>query len=238
MEIQELQTKEIVDKEIFLIRHKKIILIIYFSVLFFVIYKVVSIEYKNSKIDMERSNAIYVLENYNKNKELQNEAIKYFFYKDHSNALNLFTKLSNQNFGVSSYYLGIIYENGYGVTKDLNRATILYKKSALNGFYAPLVRLRNLILKDNNILNDGTALSKAVRNVALEPNEKNIKKLLEFYDLKNIPTITRDSDYEFYKYYFIKLLENPSIFDTVIKEVEEFDNIMNINISTIKQQNS
>lgn len=58
-----------------------------------------------------------------------------------------------------------MYEKGYGVTKDLNRAIILYKKSALNGFYAPLIRLRNLILKDNNLLNDGTALSKTVRNV-------------------------------------------------------------------------
>lgn len=225
MEIQEQQNNETAEKEIFLIRHKKIILIIYFSILFFTVYKVADIEYTNFKIDAEVINTNYVLDNYKKNSELENEAIKYFVNKDYSNALELFTKLSNQNMSISTCYLGIIYEKGYGVTKDLNRAAILYKKSTLEGFYTPLVRLRNLILKDNNILNDGTILSKAVKNVALEPTEKNIKKLLEFYDFKNIPTITSDFYYEFGKKSFISLINNPSIFDTVIKEVKEFDNI-------------
>lgn len=223
MKIQEQQIKEAFEKDIFLIRHKKIILILYFSVLFFTIYKVVNIEYQNFKIDADKINTNYVLYYYKENAEIENEAIKYFINKDYSKALNILTKLSNQNFGISSYYLGIMYEKGYGVSKDLNRATILYKKSALNGFYAPLIRLRNLILKDNNVLNDGTGLSKAVRNVALEPNEKNIKKLLEFYDSKNIPTITNSFDNKFGKNNFIQLLKNPSLFDIVISEEEEFD---------------
>ena len=56
MEIQEQQNKETIEKEIFLIRHKKIILILYFSILFFVVYKVVNIEYRNFKIDAEKIN--------------------------------------------------------------------------------------------------------------------------------------------------------------------------------------
>lgn len=125
---------------------------------------------------------------------------------------------------ISTYYLGLMYEKGYGVNVDINRAVILYKKSTLEGFYSPLIRLRNLILKDDNILNDGIPLSKALKNVALEPNEKNIKELLKFYDSKNIPTISNDFYYEFGRVCFNSLINNSAIFDKVIKEVANFDN--------------
>ena len=160
----------------------------------------------------------------NFNFELQEKAISLFNDKNYSESLKLFTKLSNQNMPISTYYIGLMYEKGYGVNIDINKASVLYKESTLGGFYTPLIRVRNLILKDSNILNDGTSLSKAFKDVALEPNEKNIMKLVEFYDSREIPTLSDDFSYEFGKKCFISLINNPAIFDKVIKEVKNFDN--------------
>ena len=143
---------------------------------------------------------------------------------------------------ISIYYLGLMYEKGYGVDIDIKRASILYKRSALQGFMVPLIRLRNLILKDNDILNDGTKLSKALRNVALnfdpEKNDmfnieqdKNVKiltELVKFYNSKNIVTITNDYFYDIGKKNFMDLYFYPEKFNKAIKEVEAFDNQENI----------
>lgn len=230
MKIQEQQNKETVEKESFFIKYK-IIEIVCFLVILSLAYKILEPEYKNFKLYVEEINANYIIDNLEENKKLQEEAIKYFNDKNYSESLKLFTKLSYMNnMTISTYYLGLMYEKGYGVNIDINRAVILYKKSTLDGFYSPLVRLRNLILIDNSILNDGIPLSKALRNVALNPNERNITELLKFYDSKNIPTISNDFYYEFGKNSFISLINNPNIFNKVIREVENFDvNIKNNN---------
>ena len=184
--------EKIIEKESFFSRYK-IIEIICLLVIFSIAYKLLEPEYKNFKLNIEKVDTDFTIKSINENKKLQDEAIKYFDDKNYEEALKLFTKLSTMNnMTISTYYLGLMYEKGFGVNVDINRAVILYKRSTLQGFYTPLIRLRNLILKDNSILNDGMPLSKALKNVALNPNEKNIKELLKFYDSKNIPTISND----------------------------------------------
>lgn len=216
--------EKIIEKESFFSRYK-IIEIICLLVIFSIAYKLLEPEYKNFKLNIEKVDTDFTIKSINENKKLQDEAIKYFDDKNYEEALKLFTKLSTMNnMTISTYYLGLMYEKGFGVNVDINRAVILYKRSTLQGFYNPLIRLRNLILKDNSILNDGMPLSKALKNVALNPNEKNIKELLKFYDSKNIPTISNDFYYEFGRVCFNSLINNPAIFDKVIKEVANFDN--------------
>jgi hypothetical protein len=216
--------EKIIEKESFFSRYK-IIEIICLLVIFSIAYKLLEPEYKNFKLNIEKVDTDFTIKSIKEKKKLQDEAIQYFNDKNYSESLKLFTKLSTiNNMTISTYYLGLMYEKGYGVNVDINRAVILYKKSTLEGFYSPLIRLRNLILKDDNILNDGIPLSKALKNVALEPNEKNIKELLKFYDSKNIPTISNDFYYEFGRVCFNSLINNPAIFDKVIKEVANFDN--------------
>lgn len=216
--------EKIIEKESFFSRYK-IIEIICLLVIFSIAYKLLEPEYKNFKLNIEKVDTDFTIKSINENKKLQDEAIKYFDDKNYEEALKLFTKLSTMNnMTISTYYLGLMYEKGFGVNVDINRAVILYKRSTLQGFYTPLIRLRNLILKDNSILNDGMPLSKALKNVALNPNEKNIKELLKFYDSKNIPTISNDFYYEFGRVCFNSLINNPAIFDKVIKEVANFDN--------------
>lgn len=216
--------EKIREKKSFFIRYK-IIEIICLLVILSIAYKLLEPEYKDLKIYAERINTNYIIDNLEENKKLQNQAIQYFNDKNYSESLKLFTKLSTMNnMTISTYYLGLMYEKGYGVNVDINRAVILYKKSTLEGFYSPLIRLRNLILKDDNILNDGIPLSKALKNLALNPDEKNITELLKFYDSKNIPTISNDFYYEFGKNSFISLIGNSNILNKVINEVENFDN--------------
>ena len=71
-------------------------------------------------------------------------------------------------------------------------------------------------------------MSKALRNVTLDWNKENILELLKFYDTKNITTISNDFHYEFGKGCFIDLMNNPQRLDPVIKEIETFDNQINI----------
>lgn len=220
--------EETSSKVSFFKKYKRSILFTYLLLLLFSIYKIIEIEYINEKVDIEKINTNYIVDNFEENMKLEKVAIQYFDEKNFSEALKLFTQLSNKNMTISIYYLGLIYEKGYGVDIDLQRAAILYKRSTLQGLYSPLVRLRNLIIKDENILNDGTPLSKALRNVTLDWNKENILELLKFYDTKNITTISNDFHYEFGKGCFIDLMNNPQRLDPVIKEIETFDNQINI----------
>lgn len=223
-------------------KYKKVLIIFYFLLLVFSIYKVVDIEYTNEKIEIEQEKVNQFFDNYNANALDEDLAIQCFKDKNYSKALEVFTDLSNKNMTISIYYLGLMYEKGYGVDIDIKRASILYKRSALQGFMVPLIRLRNLILKDNDILNDGTELSKALKNVVLNFNpeqeivydsekNKNLKlltELINFYHSKNIVTITNDYFYEVGKKNIMDLLFYPEIFNKAIKEVEAFDNQENI----------
>lgn len=191
-------------------KYKKVLIIFYFLLLAFSIYKVVEIEYSNKKNEIEKVKVNQFFDDYKANSLDEDLAIQYFKNKDYSKALEVFTDLSNKNMTVSIYYIGLMYEKGYGVDVDIKKASILYKRSALQGFILPLIRLRNLILKDNDILNDGTKLSKALRNFVLNFNpeqevvynvekDKNLKlltELINFYHSKNIVTITNDYFYE------------------------------------------
>lgn len=229
MQTEDYYNKEETSSKVsFFKKYKRSILFTYLLLLLFSIYKIIEIEYINEKVDIEKINTNYIVDNFEENMKLEKVAIQYFDEKNFSEALKLFTQLSNKNMTISIYYLGLIYEKGYGVDIDLQRAAILYKRSTLQGFYSPLVRLRNLIIKDENILNDGTPLSKALRNVTLDWNKENILELLKFYDTKNITTISNDFHYEFGKGCFIDLMNNPQRLDPVIKEIETFDNQINI----------
>lgn len=223
-------------------KYKKVLIIFYFLLLAFSIYKVVEIEYSNKKNEIEKVKVNQFFDNYKANSLDEDLAIQYFKNKDYSKALEVFTDLSNKNMTVSIYYLGLMYEKGYGVDVDIKKASILYKRSALQGFIVPLIRLRNLILKDNDILNDGTELSKALKNLVLNFNpeqemiydfEKNknlklIAELVKFYNSKNIVTITNDYFYEVGEKNIMDLYFYPEIFKKAIKEVEEFDNQENL----------
>ena len=223
-------------------KYKKVLIVFYLLLLAFSIYKVVEIEYSNKKNEIEKVKVNQFFDNYKANSLDEDLAIQYFKNKDYSKALEVFTDLSNKNMTVSIYYLGLMYEKGYGVDVDIKKASILYKRSALQGFILPLIRLRNLILKDNDILNDGTELSKALKNLVLNFNpeqemiydfEKNknlklIAELVKFYNSKNIVTITNDYFYEVGEKNIMDLYFYSEIFKKAIKEVEEFDNQENL----------
>lgn len=191
--------------------YKSVVIILSFSLLIFTIFKVIETENQNNIMEIRKQNTDYFLKNYDKYNAIETIAINYFNDKNYPKALELFTELANKEMTQSLYFLGLIYENGFGVKKDIRKAAILYKQSALQGFYTPLMKLRNLINKNKNILNDDTPLSKAFNKVVLEPNENNIKNLLKFYEHKEIPCISNDFHYEFGKNSFISLLDNPQI---------------------------
>ena len=60
---------------------------------------------------------------------------EYFYYnKDYANALIHFKKAGNLNNSTALFYLGDIYERGYGVPKDYEMAYKYYKQSADLGY--------------------------------------------------------------------------------------------------------
>ena len=58
------------------------------------------------------------------------EARGYYRAKDYENALKYFTKLANKKHSEAQLYLGIMYENGYGVPKNLEKAKDWWRKAS------------------------------------------------------------------------------------------------------------
>ncbi len=61
------------------------------------------------------------------------EGMKYYNNGDYANALKCFKKAADQGDAEAQYGLGVCYENGYGVSKDLQEAVKWYNKAAKHG---------------------------------------------------------------------------------------------------------
>lgn len=106
-------------------KYKKVLIIFYFLLLVFSIYKVVDIEYTNEKIEIEQEKVNQFFDNYNANVLDEDLAIQYFKDKNYSKALVIFTDLSNKNMTISIYLSGLLYEKGYGVDIDIKRVDFI-----------------------------------------------------------------------------------------------------------------
>ena len=58
---------------------------------------------------------------------------KYYYAKDYEQAVYWYRKSAEQGDATAQCNLGVIYENGYGVTKNLNEARKWYQLSAAQG---------------------------------------------------------------------------------------------------------
>lgn len=56
-------------------------------------------------------------------------AKSYFMKEDYANGLNVLEKLRDSS-DIKNYYLGILYENGWGVTQDMIKSKAYYQKAA------------------------------------------------------------------------------------------------------------
>ena len=70
---------------------------------------------------------------------------KYFDEKDYPTAVKLYLMAAEQNCSDAAYDLGLCYENGWGVNKDLAEAMKWYRKH-----YRPNVRRRDFYIVCNN----------------------------------------------------------------------------------------
>jgi TPR repeat protein len=98
---------------------------------------------------------------------LRNEGLGAYNNKNYKKALETFIPLAEQGDDVAQFHLGIMYENGYGVDKDLNQAFYWQSKSAKQGNNGAESSLSNVT---DILLDDGLD---AFRN-------KNYKKALEY----------------------------------------------------------
>ena len=65
-------------------------------------------------------------------KSFADRAMKAYENSHYSEAYDLFHKAADNGNVNSEYYLGVMYENGYGVPKDFSTAIQWYKKAALH----------------------------------------------------------------------------------------------------------
>ncbi len=72
---------------------------------------------------------------------IHNMALSYYEEGAYITALSWFQKGADKNYSTSIYYLGFIYENGYGVTADYTKATTYYQKGSEAGSYDAMAAL-------------------------------------------------------------------------------------------------
>jgi TPR repeat protein len=58
------------------------------------------------------------------------EARQFYRAKDYKNAFEIFSKLANMKNSEAQLYLGIMYENGFGVPKNLEKAKEWWRKAS------------------------------------------------------------------------------------------------------------
>jgi len=58
------------------------------------------------------------------------KAREFYRAKDYEKALKYFTKLANKKHSEAQLYLGIMYENGFGVPKNLEKAKDWWRKAS------------------------------------------------------------------------------------------------------------
>lgn len=66
-------------------------------------------------------------------KALMDTALKAYQRKDYATALQLFNQADQQGHMKTARYLGLLYENGYGVPRDIRKAVAYYQKAADRG---------------------------------------------------------------------------------------------------------
>lgn len=64
---------------------------------------------------------------------LLDQGVKAYQTKDYATALQLFNQAEQQGHMKASRYLGLLYENGYGVPRDIRKAVAYYQKAADRG---------------------------------------------------------------------------------------------------------
>ncbi|MDR0792541.1 MAG: SEL1-like repeat protein [Chitinophagaceae bacterium] len=72
------------------------------------------------------------------------QANTYYYNKQYSQAIPLYTQAAGQGNADAQYNLGVMYENGFGVPQNTNQATEWYKKSAAQGNTPALTALKRL----------------------------------------------------------------------------------------------
>lgn len=124
--------------------------------------------YENGK-NLETTNVEKAIENYN-------EALSLGFTSASSKLINLymnekryddaFSLLNNnqENNSQNSYYLGYLYENGFGVKQDISKATENYIKAADENNDLAIVRLLKIYYQQNDYEQFKYYLSKALNN--------------------------------------------------------------------------
>ncbi len=83
-------------------------------------------------------------------------ALGYYKEKIYSEAFKWFKKSSDQGNNNSLYYLGMMYQKGEGIDRNIEEAKNLYQKSSLGGCVEAQIALEELEnnLKNNNITNN------------------------------------------------------------------------------------
>lgn len=59
--------------------------------------------------------------------------LSYEIKEDYKKAMEWYLKASDQNYGVAQLYIGMLYANGKGVSRDVDTAIAWYRKAAENG---------------------------------------------------------------------------------------------------------
>lgn len=86
--------------------------------------------------------------------------------KDYSKAFEIWMKDANQDIATSQFMIGVMYQNGYGVTRDLSEAWYWLKRALANGY-----KLSTDVLIE--ISRDITPLQKQVGRKKLAEYQKN-----------------------------------------------------------------
>ncbi|MCG2613469.1 sel1 repeat family protein [Terrimonas sp. NA20] len=80
----------------------------------------------------------------------------HYLNKEYQKALQLFNKGAELKNSSCMYFKGLIYENGYGVTKDMVSAKSWYRAAANLGHSASAARLKEIDAKENPVINRNT----------------------------------------------------------------------------------
>ena len=192
--------------------------------------------------NLEKAYKIYndLANNYEDFESKLNIAYMYYFGNDYIKqdfniAFEKFNEIKNGDVdGSILYYIGYMYDNGYGTKKDEKLAFEYYKKSAEKGFtfaeYAlGQAFLQRIGLKENGIsvVNNKEIGLDLIKKSAIQGYDKAIDKLKEIESKKVLEE--NDDEYNVEEYIHFTDFDNINIADD---ETEEFDLVCGIRIES------
>ncbi len=107
-----------------------------------------------------------------------------FKAEDYQKALEIFQPLATNNDPTSQYFMGIIYENGYGIDKSYENAALWYEKAADQGDEDAQANLAELYQNGKGVKQD---MNKAIL-LYLKAISKNSK-----YAISQLSTLIKDN---------------------------------------------